>query len=186
MLRTLKSDRIGGTIVEMALVGPVFLLLLFAIFETSAFLLASTLLEGGVREASRFAITGRTDLGSRDATIRSVIENHSVGILTAEKIDIDYSVFPSFDSIGFTEEFDDANGNGVRDAGEGYTDSNGNGTFDDGNGTPGAGGAEDIVLYRVGYDWQLIVPILRPFLPPDGTIRLEAQIAVRNEPFPES
>ena len=184
-LKRFITDRKGTSLVEFALVGPVFIFLLLAIFESATVFLASTLLEGGVREASRFGITGRTDLGSRTDVIRTVIEEHSVGLLDGEEIEVNAAVYPSFDSIGVPEDFDDENGNGRWDVGESYTDGNGNGRYDDGNGVPGVGGPEEIVLYRVNYDWELMVPFLRPLLPPDGTIALQAQIAVRNEPWPE-
>lgn len=180
-----SRNKDGAALIEFALIGPIFLFLLIALFETALVFLASALLEGGIREASRFGITGRTDLGARDAVIQRVIEDNSVGLLNANDIEVTSEVFESFDDIGLVEEFDDANGNGLRDPGENFTDTNGNGRYDNGEGVPGVGGPQDIVLYSVTYDWQLITPFLRPLVPPDGIIVLQARTAVRNEPFPQ-
>lgn len=54
----------GATIVEFALLAPVFLALLGAIMEFSGIMFAQTLLEGAAREASRYGITGQAPEGT--------------------------------------------------------------------------------------------------------------------------
>lgn len=50
----------GATLVEMAIIAPVFLLVLVAIIELSMMFFATLTMQYAVREASRFAITGRS------------------------------------------------------------------------------------------------------------------------------
>ena len=48
----------------------------------------------------------------------------------------------------------------------------------------GEGG--DVVLYRVDYEWPLLVGLLAPVFGNDGKVPLSASVAVRNEPYSES
>jgi hypothetical protein len=94
---------------------------------------------------------------------------------------MDTLVYHSFGDIGQPEPFTDTNHNGVHDAGEPFTDSNGNGTWDPDMGAAGLGGPGDVVLYRMSYDWHIMIPLFRPFF--GDSIRLTANVAVRNEPY---
>ena len=48
----------------------------------------------------------------------------------------------------------------------------------------GAGGPGQVVVYEVAINWHPLTPLLLPFLGSDGTLRLTAGLAVRNEPYP--
>ena len=51
-------------------------------------------------------------------------------------------------------------------------------------GAAGLGGAGDIVLYTLRYDWSLLTGLLDPLMGDDnGVMQLAASIVVRNEPF---
>lgn len=65
--------------------------------------------------------------------------------------------------------------------GEPYTDVTGNGTWDDDMGAAGLGGPGEIVVYRMTYDWPIMIPMFEPFF--GDHVMLQANIAVRNEPF---
>ncbi|MGF1475105.1 MAG: TadE/TadG family type IV pilus assembly protein [Geminicoccaceae bacterium] len=173
----------GATAGEFALVLPVFLLLLAAVLEFSMIVLTQSLLDGGVREASRFATTGNGGTATI-AEVRDIVSENTYGLIETSKIEVETYVFDSFSNITQREPFEDADGNGAYDAGESFTDLNGNGSWDDTTGTPGLGTAEDIVLYDVRHDYEILIPLFEPFFPPDGKLLLNATIAIRNEPFP--
>jgi Flp pilus assembly protein TadG len=59
LLRRLANNRDGTTAVELAFVGPPFLLLLAAIFELGLTLTAQSLLNGAARDAARLIRTGQ-------------------------------------------------------------------------------------------------------------------------------
>lgn len=59
-----------------------------------------------------------------------------------------------------------------------------NGQCDADRGAHGVGAGDEVVLYRVTYDQNTITGLLDPLIAPNGTVTLEASIAVRNEPFP--
>src|SRR4051812_4876535 len=59
-LAQLLGDRTAATAVEFAVLAPVFFLAIIGIIELGVLLAVQVLLEGSVREASRFGITGYT------------------------------------------------------------------------------------------------------------------------------
>jgi len=178
-------ERRGASALEFALLAPVLLLLLVGIVEYALVLFVQFSLDHAVGEAARFGITGRTLPGQdRMEAVRAVLRARLPALLEAEAVTIDTLVYPDFDSIGRPEPFVDRNGNGTHDAGEPFTDLNGNGRWDEDMGVPGAGGPDDVVLYRARTRWRLISPLGPLLAPPDGVLELESSVAVRNEPFP--
>ncbi|MGH6895581.1 MAG: TadE/TadG family type IV pilus assembly protein [Geminicoccaceae bacterium] len=168
--------------VEFGFLAPIFVALLAAIMEFSGIMFVQAILEGGAREASRYGITGSTYGGvSREDRIRAIIEDHSYGIVDMDQLQMDTLVYENFGDVGQPEPFTDENGNGGWDSGEPFTDINGNGTWDPDMGAAGLGGPDDVVVYRMSYDWNIMIPLLRPFF--GDAITLESNIAVRNEPF---
>ncbi len=183
-IRALIGERSGSTALEFAILAPVLFVAVVGIIELAIVLLIQVLLEGSVREASRFGITGYTPAGvSRDTQIRNVVNQFTIGLLNPAAITIETKIYPSFDQIGRPEPYPDANGNGQYDAGEAYTDINGNGSWDADMGVAGSGGAGDVVLYTVRYDWHMITGLMRPLMGTNGVVHLQAAIAVRNEPW---
>jgi hypothetical protein len=172
----------GNAMIEFALIAPAFLAILCGIMEFSGIIFVQTLLEGGAREASRFGITGSTpDGSSRQAMILQIINQNSYGIIDDPEVELDTLVYESFGDVGQPEPYEDTNDNGSFDEGEPFDDINGNGGWDADMGQAGLGGPGDVVVYRLRYDWDIMIPIFRPIF--GDQIPLEANIAVRNEPF---
>jgi hypothetical protein len=172
----------GKAIVEFALVGPIFLGITLSIFEFSGIMFVQTLLEGGAREASRYGLTGQTPEGiSREAMIVQIVSENSFGIIDVSKLDMTTLVYGSFSEVGQPEPFTDENGNDAYDAGEPYVDVNGNGSWDDDMGAAGLGGPGQVVVYQMSYDWPIMIPLFQPLF--GDHVTLQANIAVRNEPF---
>jgi hypothetical protein len=178
-------DRRGSAAVQFAVAIPVFILLVFGLIEIAMILFVNSLMEGGLREAARFGITGFDPDGqSRTEQILQIVGVQTQGLVDMEQVDIDFLVYPSFDDIGQPEPYTDANGNGSHDAGEAFTDVNGNGAWDADMGAAGLGGPGDIVVYTLTYDWDPLTGLLDPVLGgADGLMTLRASIVVRNEPF---
>ncbi len=172
----------GQAIVEFAFIAPALLGILCGIIEFSGILFAQTLLEGGAREASRYGITGAAPNGmSRQDMILQILSDNSFGVIDTDNVNIETLVYQNFGDVGQPEPFTDDNGNGVYDVGEAFNDINSNGSWDQDMGTAGLGGPGDVVVYRLTYDWAIMVPIFRPLF--GDQITLDANIAVRNEPF---
>jgi hypothetical protein len=181
-LRGTACGERGQALVEFALVAPAFVAIVGAILEFSGIMFVQTILEGGARAASRYGITGTTVEGvTREEQIMAILEEHSFGVIDVDQLQVDTLVYDSFADIGQPEPFTDENGNDSYDEGEPFTDVNGNGVWDEDMGAAGLGGPDDVVVYRVSYDWNIIIPIFRPFF--GDAITLQSNIAVRNEPF---
>jgi hypothetical protein len=176
-----RDDR-ANTAIEFAFVAPAFLAMLGAILEFSGIMFVQTILEGSAREASRYGITGFTQEGiSREEQILDIVERNTYGIVDLDELEMETLVYENFGDVGQPEPYTDENGNDAYDEGEPFTDVNGNGGWDEDMGAAGLGGPGDVVVYRMSYDWPIIIPLFRPFF--GDTIKLEANIAVRNEPF---
>ncbi|MDH3240081.1 MAG: pilus assembly protein [Alphaproteobacteria bacterium] len=183
--RRMRRCKKGGTAIEFAIVAGLLFTFLFGIIEFAMYSLASVLLEGSMREASRFGITGFTPTGvSREDRIKTIVDNTTMGLVdtTDASFKLDVLVYPSFQCIGKPEPYTDTNGNGSYDAGEPYTDVNGNGKWDEDVGISGAGGPGDVVLYAIRYDWPLWSYLATLIGGPDGKLPLSSSMAVLNEP----
>ena len=184
ILSGFQRDESGATLAEFALIMPVITLLFLGIFELGAIMLTNSLMEGAMREASRYGITGRNDATvSREAFIRQIVDEQTLGFVDMDQATFDTLVYPDFGSVGEGEPYIDGNGDGDYDAGETYTDENGNGAWDADIGEAGAGQADDVVLYRVTYDWPIMTPVLSSLIGDEGSFPLVASVAVRNEPY---
>jgi len=145
-------------------------------------MLVSALVEGGVREAARFGLTGSTPPGmSREEFITQRIQDITMGFIQVDDSNVTVSVYPSFGDIGQPEPFTDQNANATYDTGEPYTDINGNNAWDNDMGQAGAGGPGEVVLYRIDYEWPLMFGLLAATLGP--TMQMSTSMAVRNEPY---
>ena len=183
-MKRLRRNRKGSAVTEFAIAAPVVIMATVGIIEFSMILFVSSLLEGGLREASRFGLTGFQPNGlTREERILKIVEDHTHGLVDGTAINLSTLVYPSFDSIGQPEPFTDENSNGTFDAGEPYMDINGNNQWDPDMGAAGLGGPEDIVLYTIEYDWPLMTGMLNGFVGNDGKIGLRASVVVRNEPY---
>ncbi len=184
LLRRLRRSERGATALEFSFVMPILVLLVLGSIEFSMIAFASALLEGGLREASRFGITGQVPEGTtREQYIVDVMNAHGNGVVRLTEEDVSVLTYPNFSKIGQPEPFTDENGNGSYDSGEPYTDVNCNNQWDSDMGLAGAGAGGEVVLYSVTYDLPLMTGYLNGIIGNDGKFPLAANVAVRNEPF---
>lgn len=186
--KKIVRDSDGVVTLELALILPVFLLLLFGIIEFSIIMFAKSVMEGATSITSRMGKTGYIEEGkSREDMLIDLLEQKSSGILDPERIEIETLVYESFSDISQPEPLTiDVNGNGEYDPADGdaYQDVNGNGAWDEDIGAAGLGGAGDIVVYHVHYPWPVMTPIMSGFLADDdGNYPLDVSVVVRNEPY---
>jgi Flp pilus assembly protein TadG len=184
----LLGERAGGSAAEFAVLAPILFLAVIGIIELAVLLTVQILLEGSVREASRFGITGYTPSGvTRDQQIRSVIAQYTVGMVNMNNLTIDTRYYhnSTFAAIVRPEPCFKYISVGVCDTSDphNWVDVNGNGHWDDGNGTAGSGGSGDIVLYTIYYRHHIMTPLMQRLIGYGGYVSLEASLVVRNEPW---
>lgn len=179
------SCRRGASVIEFAFTAPIVLLMVTGVIDFLLVMFVTSLIEGGVRDASRLGRTGFQPAAiSREDAIRNMIADAGVGLVDPSSVTINYTIYPSFQDIGQPEPYEDDNpANGAYDAGELYTDVNGNGQWDSDMGAAGLGEPGDVVLYQVGYNWTLLTPLVGHLAGNGGVIPITASIAVRNEPW---
>lgn len=153
-----RRKRQGSTAVEMALIAPVFFLLLMGVMEISLILTTQQLLENATYNTSRLAKTGYTGAGQTQAqTVNQILDQEleSFGtLINMANVSMTSTSYNSFTSAG----------TGV-------------------GGTGGMGTASQIVVYTVSYPWTLFTPMLSAIIGTNGIVTLTSQIVVRNEPY---
>lgn len=186
-LKNLAGCQAGTAALEFALALPVVLVLVTGAIEFAIMSFTSALLEGGLREAARYGITGSNpDSGTREQEIVRIVNEHAAGLFTITTANVDTKVYTDFSSIGQPEPYTDENGNDEYDLGEPFTDVNCNSQWDEDMGLAGAGGGNEIVLYTINHQFNTLTGFLDPIIAPSGSVAMQASVAVKNEPFPGS
>jgi Flp pilus assembly protein TadG len=151
-----RRARRGATAVEMALIAPVFFLLMMGVTELSLIEAAQQLLENAAYNTSRLASTGFVTSGQTQGQTVSqqlVNELQSFGsLINTTNVTMNAMAYNSFSAIGS-------------------------------GGTSGLGNPDQIVVYTVTYPWQLFTPLLSSLIGTNGVVTLTSRIVVHNEPY---
>ena len=185
-IRQLAKNEDGATIVEFAIVAPVFFLLLMGIIEFGLIGFHSVALDAAVAQTSRQASIGNVPAGFPDrvAYIRSELRNRTQGLINSNSIVISANLV----SAGGAATPPDICLTDPPSIGGPCP----NGTpFEEINGVPGyqgaaaavtLGNAGDIVEIQATYPWRVQLPLIRDFLGPNGVLLLTSSTVVKNEP----
>lgn len=172
---------------EFAFAAPIVFLIVAGIVDFMMVLVVTSLMEGGLQNASRLGRTGFQTVPvavPRIDAVRQEIADATLGLVDMANLTVVTRVYPCFDSIGQPEPYIDNNpANGSYDPGETYTDVNGNAMWDPDMAASGFGGPGSVVLYEVFYDWAALTPLIGNFFSPNGEIPISVSVAVRNEPY---
>ena len=177
LLRRFRRNRRGSTVVEFALIAPLFFGLLFAIIETAMIFLAGQVLETVTQNSSRAIMTGQAQNGTvtgcsspcSQAQFKTyVCSQISVMFDCTNGIYIDVRSYPAdqFGSVNITPPID-ASGNFLPAM------------------QYNPGGAGNIVVVRLFYQWPLFVTGLgfNSANLNNNKRLLTATAAFKNEPF---
>ena len=177
ILKRIRRETKGTAAIEFAIIAPVFLMLLWAIFETGMMFFASQTLTHGLQQTARQIRTGKahsdtlTQSAFRDAVCAQV--NYLLSC-DADKLYLDVRAFSSFAGVGFPPPLDPDNN---------FDNVNMN-HFEIGESGNISGGSS-IVLVRGFYVWQIYTPVFgQYFSNMAGNKRLlSSSVAFKNEPF---
>lgn len=158
----------GVAAVEFAIIAIPFILLLYAVIDTSLVYFAQQTLENGVSAAARQIKTGQAQAANMtSAQFRTLVCNQISMLLKCDAhLALDVERFTSFSSVALPAALD----------------GNGNLT---GNFQFNMGGAGDIIVVRAFYAWPMLTPNFgRTMSNMSGNSRLlTASFAFKNEPF---
>lgn len=164
------SDKRGVAAVEFAMIAIPFFLLIFSLLEVCVIFIMSSVLEHGASEVAREIRTGQLQqAGITDSQFKTRVCAELFGLMSCDsKLVIDVQTFANFASSGNPDPFDPVTGELAT------------GTFDYSLGTQ-----NEIVVVRVFYEWDLLIPVMSAPLSNMTNNRrlLQATVAFRNEPF---
>lgn len=167
------SDKRGLAAVEFAMIAIPFFLLIFGLLEVCVIFIMSSILEHGASEAARQIRTGQFQQAGFDQTrFKSDICDELFGLLSCDsRLQLDVRTFSDFAGAGNPDPLDPATQE-----------------LDTGSFLFSPGAQNQIVVVRVFYTWDLLIPVLSaPLSNMNGDRRLlQATIAFRNEPFGNS
>lgn len=181
ILRGLRQDREGVTLVEFAFVGPVLILMLMGLFDIAHTQYTSAVLYGAMQKAARdytleSATLSATAIDNRvQDQIRSVMPNGATITFTK-------SAFDDFRDVNEPESYTDLNNNGICNGGEPYEDANNNSVWDVYRGANGLGTARDVMLYTTNVTYPRLFPMFGMIGLPTN-VTLTATTVLRRQPF---
>ena len=165
--RFIKDTR-GAAALEFALIATPFFALLFAILEVAMVFFSSALLDRAVEDVARDIRTGETisALVTADQFRTQICEGIDL-VMDCDQLTVDVRPIDDFGSFDFAVPLDDE------------------GDLDDGDFSFDTGEAEQRIMVRVFYEWQLMGPGLISGMANmnDNRIMITSTTAFRNEPF---
>jgi Flp pilus assembly protein TadG len=165
--RFLRS-RSGVTIVEFALVGPLFLLLVFAIFDNGLVLFTQTILDNATREAARQIRIGKVQI-SGDTTgtglFKTTLCNNVAGLIPCGSLEW---YVQSVNSSGSFSTMTAATASATSHlSSTGFT----------------PGGPQYFVLVQVGYTMPYFMPVFARMTGATGKMLLQSNVAFQSEHY---
>lgn len=181
-LQQIAACSAGATIVEFALVVPLFLMLVMAIFDAGMGLYANSVLQGAMQKVGReFSLE---DAMSNRARLEGFVTAQVTTVAPGAQVSFARQSYFDFSDIGRAEQFDDINANGRCDNNEPFEDVNGNASWDADRGKDGFGGARDAMVLTATVRYRRLFP-LTAFLGGSDRLVLRASSVLRNQPYDE-
>lgn len=168
MLKRWSGQNEGSTAIEFALLFIPYLFLTLGIIEMSIMYATASMLEGATGTAARMIRTGQiqqAESGDPEELFRDAVCDYAAVLLQCDQVIIEARRMDSF------SDYDDMGANYDED---GNLVSQG---FD-------PGGAEDKVLIRVGYRYNMMTPFIGPLLAgADNSRFFMSTIVLQTEPY---
>ena len=179
LLRRLRDDRSGVTIIEFAMVAPVLLLLLLGFFDLGYRSYASSVLQGALHDAARMATVGGYSMDQIDARVKTRLSNFA----TRSTVTTSASSYYDFSGVSQPEKIvGDTAPLNAYNAGDCFEDANGNNSYDTDRGRSGTGNSDDIVRYSVTISFPRILPMGR-LMGWGDTQTITSNTVLRNQPY---
>ncbi|MGE4430214.1 MAG: TadE/TadG family type IV pilus assembly protein [Sphingobium sp.] len=181
-LKALFGNRRGATIVEFAIVAPVLLMILMALFDTGYYLYARAILSGEMQAAGRSSA-----LESASEETQEDLDDHVTAavqrVVPHGALSFTRMAYGSYERAqAKAEPFIDANGNGICDDGELFEDTNNNDTYDLDGGLEGQGNARDVTIYTATLRYDRLFPLAH-MLGWSNQVAVSSSTLLRNQPY---
>ena len=178
VLQRLRDNSRGVTVIEYALISPVFLTLLMGGMDVAQEAYALSLLNGATQKIARADTIQNANTSTNNATVLQTLAPVLPNV-TVNSVRQNYN---DFADIGRSEKWNDTNNNGLCDNGETYVDENSDGHFSTDVAESGNGGANDVVVWTVTATYRPM--FYAPFVSRiAGTRTLKSVAIKKNQPF---
>lgn len=160
-------DDDGVTAVEFSLLLGPYMMLVLGIIEISLMFLSANLLEGATNDAARLIRTGQLQESSQtaDAVFRDALCSYRMVFVDCNQITVEVTPMTSFGDFGSLAPQFDGDGNLL-------------------SGGIDPGGANDRILIRTAYRYQMITPIVGNLLSgSSGSKLFLSTIVLQTEPY---
>lgn len=184
--RRLASDENGISVVEFALISPVFFTLLLGTLDMGHTLYMQSVLQGVLQKAARDSTLESASAAAQQTIINAEVDQQVKRLAANADIEITRRYFRDFTtaSQAKAETFTDANSNGTCDNGEAYEDANNNSVWDADGGNAGQGGAKDSVVLTAKVSYPRMFP-LHGLIGLPTTTTIQAMTVLANQPYGE-
>ena len=187
ILRSLKRNERGATLVEFAFAAPVLLLVVMGLLDMTYRLYATAMLQGEVQKAARDSTLESSSnvvaIAALDQRVKDGFRSIN-GAVTDGSFEITRRNFSDFSSAGKMEAATGPGGQCAPPVGGvpfTYFDINNSNSWDDGA-IDGQGGAQDVTLYTVKVSYKALFPVNALYgASPYHTIT--ASTVLRNQPY---
>lgn len=155
----LRKDEDGATILEFAIIAPIFFFMLLGTFEVGYSMYMKSVLDGAIQQAARDATLQQ---GNNPEDRREIDDKLRAALLAVNPSLTDIQIirksYTNFSGVERIEDYTDTNNNGTCDNNEAYVDESGNGKWGT-VGYAGNGSARDAVLYTVKISYNAVFPL---------------------------
>lgn len=179
LLRRLRREDSGVTILEFAMVAPVMLLLLLGFFDLGYRAYASSVLQGALHDAARMATVGGYTMTQIDTRVKTRLSNFATRSVTTTEA----ASYYQFSGVSQPELIvGDTTPLNTYNAGDCFEDANSNNQYDTDRGRGGTGNSDDIVRYRVTITFPRVFP-LGILMGWSNSQTLTSETVLRNQPY---
>ncbi len=181
VLRALRRDQAGATLVEFAIIAPTFMIMLMGAFDIGYSVYLRAVLNGSIHEAARDSTLESGP--AAEAAIDDNVEKMVQMVAKSARVDFDRKSYYDFEDVKRAETINENTpANGKCDSGETFEDENGNGIWDADVGATGFGGPRDIVMYTVTVTYDKLFPLYGLIgMPQQGTMSIST--VLKNQPY---
>jgi Flp pilus assembly protein TadG len=163
------AARAGSVALEFALIAPVFFILLMGSIEVGVMFFGQSVLQNATNDAARLIRTGQVASASMTAAqFRTAICNKITPVLACDSnLQIDVEAFSNFSTASYPNPLTASN------------------TLNPNLNNFAPGSVCSVVLLRTFYTWNVITPLLTPFMTnmANNMHLMSATAAFRNEPY---
>jgi Flp pilus assembly protein TadG len=163
------AARAGSAALEFALIAPVFFILLMGSIEVGVMFFGQSVLQNATNDAARLIRTGQVASANMTAAqFRTAICNEISPVLACNaNLQIDVEAFSNFSTASYPSPLTAGN------------------TLNPNLNNFAPGGVCSVVLLRTFYTWNVITPLLTPFMTnmANNMHLMSATAAFRNEPY---